>query len=87
VLTLPRPTGVVPVRIGGGASNVAIHRPAGVAARLHVAGGASGLVLDGRRLGAVGGGAEWRSSDVAGAADRYEIEIAGGASDVAVATR
>jgi hypothetical protein len=32
-LTLPAPVGVVPIRIGGGASQLSIRRPAGVAAR------------------------------------------------------
>ena len=32
-VTLPRPSGTVPVRVSGGVSDVTIHRPAGVAAR------------------------------------------------------
>jgi len=87
VLTLPRPAGVVPVRFGGGASHLTILRPVGVAARLRVRSGASGLTLDEQSMGAVGGQVRWQSLDFAGATDRYEIEIAGGASDLTVATR
>ena len=87
VLTLPRPTGVVPVRIGGGASNVAIHRPAGVAARLRVRGGATDLTFDDQEAGAVGGEVRWQSPGFAGAGDRYEIEVGGGASDLMIDAR
>ena len=87
VLTLPRPTGVVPVRIGGGASNVAIHRPAGVAARLRVRGGATDLTFDDQEAGAVGGEVRWQSPGFTGAGDRYEIEVGGGASDLTIDAR
>ena len=80
-LTLPRPVGVVPVRIGGGASRLTIHRPHGVAARLRVRGGASQLTVDERYAAAIGGEVRWQSPDFLSATDRYEIEIAGGASD------
>ena len=85
MLTLPRPSGVVPIRIDGGASHLTIHRPAGVAARLRIRSGASGLTVDGQAMGAVGGEVRWQSPDDAIAADRYEIEIAGGATDLTVA--
>src|SRR5215217_6376289 len=37
-LTLPDPSGAVPIRIDGGASNVTVRRPEGVAARVDVGG-------------------------------------------------
>jgi hypothetical protein len=40
-LTLPHPSGTVPVRVSGGAGDVTIHRPEGVAARISVRRGAS----------------------------------------------
>jgi hypothetical protein len=83
-LTLPEPSGIVCVRIEGGASNLKVRRPRGVAARLHVGGGASNLALDDQRLGAVGGETNLESSGHAGSTDRYEITITGGASDVSV---
>jgi hypothetical protein len=86
-LTLPDPSGAVPIRIDGGASNVTVLRPEGVVARVDVGGGASKLALDGQRLGAIGGETRLESPGYAGATDRYEIFITGGANNVAVGTR
>jgi hypothetical protein len=86
-LTLPNPSSTVPVRIFGGASNLTIRRPQVAAARLHVVGGASKLTLDDQRLGAIGGETRLESRNYAGATDRYEITITGGANNVAVGTR
>jgi hypothetical protein len=55
-VVLPVPTGTVRVAILGGASNVAILRPHGVAVRLRVGGGPTNLTFDDRRIGAAGGG-------------------------------
>jgi DNA-binding MarR family transcriptional regulator len=85
-VTLPAPVGVVPVRISGGASEVLLRRPAGTEARAEMNGGASQLVFDGQRLGAVGGRAVLASGGFAEATDRYEIRFTGGASQVTVAT-
>ena len=54
-VALPAPLGTVPVRILGGASHVAIHRPPGVPVRLRVDGGATAVTLDGQRVGVAGG--------------------------------
>jgi hypothetical protein len=81
---LPPPSGVVRVRIAGGAHGIAIARPEGTAASLRVAGGAAGLTFDRQRLGAVGGEARLESTDFEGARDRYELEIVGGANQVRV---
>ena len=83
-LTLPEPSGTVSIRVEGGANSLRISRPRGVPARLHVGGGASRLAFDEQRLGAVGGETTLESSGHAGAADRYEITITGGANDVSV---
>ena len=85
-VTLPAPIGVVPVRISGGASEVLLRRPAGTEARAEVNGGASQLIFDGQRLGAVGGRAVLTSGGFTEATDRYEIRFTGGASQVTVAT-
>ena len=74
------------MRISGGASKVALRRPAGTEARAEVSGGASQLVFDDQRLGAVGGRTVLASGGFADAADRYEIRFTGGASQVTVAT-
>jgi len=80
VLSLPKPRGTVPVTIRGGVDQLRITRPHGVAVRLLVGRGVSDLVIDTLRLGAVGGEMRWESPDFVAATDRYEIEIAGGAS-------
>jgi hypothetical protein len=83
-VALPRPSGTVPVRVSGGASDVTISRPAGVAARVRVGGGASALALDEQRFGAIGGETRLQTPDYDGAADRYDVEVSGGASKLAV---
>ena len=85
-VTLPAPVGIVPVRVSGGASEVLLRRPAGSEARAEMNGGASQLIFDGQRLGAVGGRTVLASGGFADAADRYEIRFTGGASQVTVAT-
>ena len=49
-------------------------------------GGASQLVFDGQRLGAVGGRTVLASAGSPTPTDRYEIRFTGGASQVTVAT-
>jgi DNA-binding MarR family transcriptional regulator len=83
-IKLPAPSGIVPVRVSGGASKVVLRRPMGTEARAEVSGGASQLVFDVQRLGAVGGRTVLASSGFAAAADRYEIRFSGGASHLTV---
>jgi class 3 adenylate cyclase len=84
VLSLPRPWGAVPVRLLNGASDVALHRPAGVGARVQVDGGSRDLTLDDHRFGAVGGQTVWQSADYETAANRYDVTIRRGARAVTV---
>jgi hypothetical protein len=82
---LPRPAGVVPVRIRGGASQVRIRRPTGVPVRLRVGRGVADLRFDGQEWGAVGGGLQLATTPEASQApDRYEIEIASGAAHLEI---
>jgi hypothetical protein len=81
---LPRPAGVVPVRVGGGASQVRVRRPAGVPVRLGVGGGVADLRFDEQEFGAVGGGLRLTTPEATQAPDRYEIEIASGAAHLEV---
>lgn len=83
-LLLPRPSGAVPVRFGGGVSELLILRPLTVPARLRVRGGASGLSFDQQQAGAVSGEIHWQSVEFDGAHDYYEIEVAGGARDLTI---
>ena len=83
-VVLPAPSGIVTMVILGGASNVAIRRPEGVAARLRVDGGATNLTFDYRHIGAAGGVLDLQSGDYDGAADRYDIAVTGGANNLSI---
>jgi hypothetical protein len=85
-LTLPRPAGVVSIRITGGMSIVNIHRPPGVAARLILKGGARQIVLDAQRIKGAGN-LLLETPGAGSAAARYDVEITGGASRVALDER
>jgi hypothetical protein len=85
-IMLPRPLGTVPVHILGGASNVAIHRPEGVAARIHASGGATNLSFDEKHFGAIGGDVNVQSPDYDVALKRYNIEVTGGANNMTLDT-
>jgi hypothetical protein len=83
-VVLPAPSGIVTVVILGGASNVAIRRPEGVAARLRVDGGATNLTFDDRHIGAAGGELDLQSRDYDGAADSYDIAVTGGVNNLSI---
>jgi hypothetical protein len=85
-IMVSRPAGFVPVRINGGASKLTIVRPEGVAASLRVARGASRLIFDGERYGAIGGETRLESRDLEAANGRYDIEVTGGASRLTIST-
>jgi hypothetical protein len=83
-LLLPRPVGVVQIRVYGGISRVSIERPLGVAAGLEVRGGITEAVVDGQTHK----GAGRLSIQTPGASespDRYEIEVSGGVSKLLIA--
>ncbi|HXN02170.1 MAG TPA: hypothetical protein VN973_09825 [Candidatus Dormibacteraeota bacterium] len=83
-LRLPQPTGTVPVHVSGGVSHLTLHRPGGVPARVHIRGGASKLELDAQYLGAIGGPIRLETPGYPSAADRYDLDIGGGASKITV---
>ena len=86
VLRLPRPRRVVALRIGGGASDVELIRPADVPVRVRIGGGVSNLAIDDYRHGSGGGKIDWKSPDYDRSEARYDIEIGAGASEVTVRT-
>jgi hypothetical protein len=85
-IDLPAPLGEVPIRVAGGASHITLRRPAGAAARVGVRSGASPRALDEQDFGAGGGTVRLATPGGERAADRYEIEVAGGASNLTVDT-
>lgn len=85
-VTLPRPAGEVPIQLSSGVADATFHRPVGVATRVHIGGGASGLALDDQRFKAVGGEVNWQSPEWDRASDRYDITIRRGARALTVDT-
>jgi hypothetical protein len=86
-LDLPPPATVVPIRISGGASDLALCRPAGTGVALAVSGGLCDLCLDDQGFAAIGGGVRLATGPVHGDAPRYAVEISGGASSLHVVPR
>jgi hypothetical protein len=83
-LDLPTPSGMVPIRLAGGASEITVRRPAGVAARLNFKGWASELVFDGQTFSGVGSIAQLQSSGFDPTAPYYDIEITSYANRVTI---
>jgi DNA-binding MarR family transcriptional regulator len=84
-LELPAPSGVVPIRISGGASGITIRRPAGIAARVHLKGWiSSALVFDDQTFSEVGNDVRLQSPGYDPTAPCYNIEVAGSANDVTI---
>lgn len=85
-MRLPRPKETVRIRIGGGASNLELIRPAGVPVRVRIGRGASKLAIDDFSVESAGGKTDWRSPDYDDLEGRYDIEIGAGASKITVRT-
>ena len=85
-VSLPGPDGMRRARITGGANNVSLARPPGVAVRLRLSGGAAKVVLDSQRLGAVAGETRLESADFLAGGAGWDIEVSGGASALTVST-
>ncbi len=83
-LELPAPSGVVPIRISGGASEITVRRPAGVAARAHLKGWVSTFVFDDQTFSNMGNNVWLQSSDFDPTASYYDIEVASSASTVTI---
>ncbi len=85
-LRLGPPSGTARIVLHGGASDVRLFRPPDVGVDLRIRGGVSHLRFDARRYDGVTGELRLQSDDLASAADRYEIELAGGTSHATVST-
>lgn len=83
-LNLPVPSGVVPIHIGAGASEINVVRPAGVTARVHLKGRVSALVFDEQPWGEVGNDARLQSPGFDPAAPCYDIEVIGYADKLTI---
>ena len=85
-LLLPKPAGIVPIRVGGGMTRVSIERPSGTAMSLTIRGGASELIVDGKVYKGTGQ-LSIQTPGAESAVDRYDIEISGGANKMQIRAR
>jgi hypothetical protein len=83
-LTLPLPSGTVPVRIGGGANQFTVHLRPGVAAQVRIRSGVGNLTLDGTTRSGISPGATYPLAGYARARDRYNIDLLTGAAALVV---
>jgi hypothetical protein len=81
---LPLPETAVPIRITGGASRLVVQRPADAGVVLAVSGGMAALRLDDQRFDAIGGGARLETRNLEPGAPYYDLQIHGGAADLAI---
>ena len=81
---LPVPSGVIPVRISGGASQITIRRPADVAARAHLKGWTTTFTFDDQTYSNVGSDVRLQSANFKPSEPHYEIEVASSASMVTI---
>jgi DNA-binding MarR family transcriptional regulator len=85
-LELPVPAGVIPIRISGGASEISVRRPVGVAVRAHLKGWVSTFVFDHQTYSDMGNNVRLQSANFDPTAPYYDIEVASSASMVIITT-
>lgn len=84
-LTLPAPTGTVPVHVNAGANQLTVHLRPGVAAQVTVLAGLGSMTLDGQtRSGGITKGVYPVGKGYGQARDRYDIALASGVSSLVV---
>jgi DNA-binding MarR family transcriptional regulator len=83
-LELPTTSAVVPIRLSGGASEIVVRRPQGVAARVHLKGWVSTFIFDDQLFGNVGNDVRLQSESYEATAPYYDIEVASSASMVTI---
>lgn len=86
-LDLPSPTRTVEIRISGGASEVVVRRPAGVAAAVHLKGWASTFAFDDQSFSNVGNDVRLKSPGYDSTDLRYNIEVSSSVSTVTISQR
>ncbi len=74
-LDLPVPSGMVPVRFAGGASEIIVQRPIGIAARINFKGWASELTFDGQTFSVAGTISQLQSPGFDPTGPGFDIEI------------
>jgi len=77
---------VVPIQISGGAQEISVVRPAGVAVRVHLKGWISEMVFDEQTFGGIGHLARLQSSGFDPAGPYYDIEVTSYAQMITIAS-
>jgi hypothetical protein len=86
-LTLPRPSGSVPVRLAAGVGKFLLSLPAGVPVRLTAAAGAGAVSINGQGHAHVARGSVFTTPGWAAGAAGFDIDAAAGAALVEVTSR
>ncbi len=85
-LTLPTPSGIVPIWIRGGGSAIMIQSPVGVATRVRLQGWAAEVIFDDQTLKGGGANAQIQSAGYEAGAPGYDIDMACYANTVTITT-
>lgn len=83
-LELPKPSGVVPIQISGGASEIMVRHPVGVAVRAHLKGWVSEFIFGDQTFSAMGNDMRLQSPGYTATGPCYDIEVASSASMVTI---
>jgi hypothetical protein len=83
-LDLPAPYGIVPIHIRGGASEIVMRRPVGVAVRMNLKGWVSQLTLDEQTLIGAGNNLQLHSPSLDPATPYYDLAIKSYANSVVI---
>jgi len=84
-LSLPKPRGMVPVQLAGGASQFHVNLPDGVPVRVTAAGGAGTVTVDGASYTGVGGGSVFATRGWSASAAGFDVDATAGAALLSVA--
>jgi hypothetical protein len=86
-LTLPKPTGSVPIRLEGGASQLQLSVPGGVPVRVTAAAGAGEISLEGQTHKSVKRGTVLTTAGWSASAAGFDIDAVAGAAELTVTAR
>jgi AcrR family transcriptional regulator len=84
--TLPRPRGVVPIRVNSGIVGVTMHRPLGTAVHAVISSGSVKVRMDDRPIRAVASDVQWDTPGALHSADRYDLTVYSGCVRVTMDT-